>query len=167
VITDIEHLRKPGKKSKGDGLDMAVHDFAVIVMARVLEQEFQPAYIFANHRNWENGPWKNGSDHPIPDVALGEQETQHLFAVYEIETNHSLLNMDQILSRLKLLGEIHIELVLPQSRLEEVKKELQHIPIQGFWTYTIDKNWKLTVRKDSESKSQILKSEELSGDIIV
>jgi len=164
VTVDFEHLRKPKEE---DLLERAIHDLALLVMARMLENEFQLPYIFANHRNWENGPWKTEPSHPSPDVALGEREKKRLMAVYEVETDLSLLNMDQIISRIKLLGDVHIELVVPRSKLEYVKRELQQTPIQGFWTYTIDRGWKLTVRKDPENKSKILKAVVSSNDIMI
>lgn len=164
VIIDVERLRKP---KEHDPLEKAIHDFAILVMARMLENEFQLPYIFANHRNWENGSWKTKSGHPSPDVALGEGEKKHLIAVYEVETNLSLLNTDQIISRIKLLTDTHIELVVPQPKLEYVKRELQQTPIQGFWTYTIDRGWKLTVKKDPENKSKILKAVLSSYDIVI
>lgn len=165
MILDLERLRKP---KEDDPLERAIHDFAILIMARMLENEFQPSYVFANHRNWKNGPWKTESSHLSPaDVALGEQEKKRLIAVYEVETSLSLLNMDQIISRIKLLGDIHMELVVPQSKLEYVKKELQQTPIQGFWTYTIQRGSKLFVRKDPENKSKILKAVLSSDDIMI
>lgn len=164
VTVDVERLRKP---EEHDPLENAIHDFAILVMARMLENEFQLPYIFANHRNWENGPWKTKSGHPTPDVALAEQEKKRLIAVYEIETNLSLLNTDQIISHIKLLGDTQIELVVPRPKLEYVKRELQQTPIQGFWTYTIDRGWKLTVKKDPENKSKILKAALSSYDVVI
>jgi len=164
MTIDVERLRKP---KEHDPLENAIHDFAILVMARMLENEFQLPYIFANHRNWENGSWKTKSGHPSPDVALGEREKKRLIAVYEVETNLSLLNMGQIIPRIKLLGDTHIELVVPQPELEYVKRELQQTPIQGFWTYAIDRGWKLTVKKDPENKSKILKAVLSSDDIMI
>ena len=164
MILDLERLRKP---KEDDPLERAIHDFAILIMARMLENEFQLSFVFANHRNWENGPWKTESSPLSPDVALGEQGKKRLIAVYEVETSLSLLNMDQIISRIKLLGDIHMELIVPQLKLEYVKKELQQTPIQGFWTYTIQRGSKLIVKKDPENKSKILKAVLSSDDIMI
>jgi len=160
-MMEMIDIDRPTKPTARDPLEKAGHDFVILVMAKLLEKEFQAAHIFANHPNWENGPWEAGFGHRTPDVALGEREKQRLIAVYEVETDLSVWDMTQIISDLELLGDIGdipIELVVPQSKLEQTKKELHQIPIQGFWTYTINRHWKVTVNKDPENKSKILKT---------
>ena len=158
MLEEFESMRKP----KSDPLGQLTHDFIILLMVKMLEKEFQFQYIFANQKNWINGPWKNETGQPTPDIVLGKQKEKHIFAVYEIETLSSLSNIAEVKSRLKHFRGIHLELVVPKESVENLKKELKQFKIAGFWSFSIlrnpmhHKSWRLSLLKDSENKSKIM-----------
>ena len=154
-MIDINHMRKT-KKTGLDAYEKVIHDFAILVMLKIISKEIQPSYIFSNHSNWKNGPWKNEDNKKqSPDIAIGDREKNQLVAAYEIESVS--IDINEVKERFVNLDHSHIEIVIHDPNIEQAKKDLKELPsLKGFWIYKIDKEWNMTIEKDPENKSEIL-----------
>jgi len=170
LIEIIERLRKNKRDhhaEMGNPIDKIIHDFVILIMIKLLESQFPTENIFANHPKWKNGSWITEPSYPVPDIALGELAGKNLISVFEVETRSTLLNTEDIISRLKYFNNTYIEMVIPGSDLAKGKRVFQEIPVQGFWLYTVDREWKLTINKDPENRSTVLPGTCFSQDLTV
>lgn len=165
-MIDINIMRKKVSADRIDPYDKIIHDFLVLNMAKMLLEEFEPAYIFANHKNWEKGAWNVEPGQKIPDIVVGDIGQREAVAVYEAV--YTSMHVKEIKKNISNLDYSHVEVIVPKYRLKQIKEEIGELPfVVGFWIYVITRDSKLIVKKDHANDSKFLQSDWRSADILV
>lgn len=165
-MIDINTMRKKISGDRIDPYDKIIHDSSVLIMAKMLLEEFDSAYIFANHKNWEKGAWKVEPGKKIPDIVIGDIGKREAVAVYEVV--YTSIHVKEIKKNIANLDYSHVEVIVPKFRLKQIKEEIGEFPfVVGFWIYVIRRDSKLIVKIDPANNSKILQSDGTGADIMV
>ncbi len=165
-MIDINIMRKKISADRIDPYHIIIHDFVVLIMTKMLLEEFEPAYIFAYHKNWEKGAWKVEPGQKIPDIVVGDIGQREAAAVYEVV--YTSMHVKEIKNNIANLDYSHVEVIVPKFRLKEIKEEIGELPfVVGFWIYVITRDNKLIVKIDPANDSKILQSDWKGADIMV
>ena len=155
----MRNLRALRKRAARVGpYEDTVARFLVLVMAKVLSQEFEPSQVFASHPAWRNGSWPAINNEPSPGVAVSTPEGELRAAIEIVTTPWVLADPGTPLRWKRFERTASLDIVVPRLFLPKALSQAKKadVRLHDVWSYSINHSRKVQVVRETGNHKRSL-----------